>query len=211
MTAGRHDDFLKAGVTMRDPKTVYFSYDTEIARDVTIEPNVVFGPGVKIESGVTIRAFSHIEGAIVGAGAAIGPFARLRPEAVIAEGAHIGNFVEIKKAEIGKGAKVNHLTYIGDATVGAGTNVGAGTITCNYDGINKHLTVIGANAFIGSNTSLVAPVSVGDGAYVASGSVITDDVEPGALALGRARQVNKPGYAENIRARAQALKASKKK
>ena len=207
----RRDDFLKAGVTMRDPKTVYFSYDTEIARDVTIEPNVVFGPGVKIESGVTIRAFSHIEGAIVGAGAAIGPFARLRPEAVIAEGAHIGNFVEIKKAEIGKGAKVNHLTYIGDATVGAGTNVGAGTITCNYDGINKHLTVIGANAFIGSNTSLVAPVSVGDGAYVASGSVITDDVEPGALALGRARQVNKPGYAENIRARAQALKASKKK
>ena len=207
----RRDDFLKAGVTMRDPKTVYFSYDTEIARDVTIEPNVVFGPGVKIESGVTIRAFSHIEGAIVGAGAAIGPFARLRPEAVIAEGAHIGNFVEIKKAEIGKGAKVNHLTYIGDATVGAGTNVGAGTITCNYDGFFKHLTVIGANAFIGSNTSLVAPVSVGDGAYVASGSVITDDVEPGALALGRARQVNKPGYAENIRARAQALKASKKK
>lgn len=207
----RREDFLKAGVTLRDPRTVYFSYDTEIARDVVIEPNVVFGPGVRIEEGVTIRAFSHIEGAIVGAGATIGPFARLRPEAVIAAGAHIGNFVEIKKADIGKGAKVNHLTYIGDASVGAGTNVGAGAITCNYDGINKHRTVIGQNAFIGSNAALVAPVTIGDGAYIASGSVITEDVEPGGLALGRARQVNKPGYAEKIRARAQALKASRKK
>lgn len=207
----RREDFLKAGVTLRDPRTVYFSYDTEIARDVVIEPNVVFGPGVRIEEGVTIRAFSHIEGAIVGAGATIGPFARLRPEAVIAEGAHIGNFVEIKKADIGRGAKVNHLTYIGDASVGAGTNVGAGAITCNYDGINKHRTVIGQNAFIGSNAALVAPVTIGDGAYIASGSVITEDVEPGGLALGRARQVNKPGYAEKIRARAQALKASRKK
>ncbi|MDR3472664.1 MAG: bifunctional UDP-N-acetylglucosamine diphosphorylase/glucosamine-1-phosphate N-acetyltransferase GlmU [Devosia sp.] len=207
----RREDFLKAGVTLRDPQTVYFSYDTEIARDVTIEPNVFFGPGVKVEEGVTIRAFSHIEGAIIGTGATIGPFARLRPEAVIAAGAHIGNFVEIKKAEIGKGAKINHLTYIGDATVGAGTNVGAGTITCNYDGINKHRTVIGENAFIGSNSSLVAPVTISDGAYIASGSVITEDVEVDALAFGRARQVNKPGYAKTVRDIALSLKQSKTK
>jgi len=207
----RRDDFMAAGVTLHDPDTVYFSYDTELGRDVTIEPNVFFGPGVKIGDGVSIRAFSHIEGAIVGAGATVGPFARLRPEAMVGEGAHIGNFVEIKKAEIGKGAKVNHLTYVGDATIGAGTNVGAGTVTCNYDGINKHRTIIGENAFIGSNTSLVAPVSVGDGAYIASGSVITGDVEADALALGRARQANKPGYASKIRARAQAIKAAKQK
>jgi bifunctional UDP-N-acetylglucosamine pyrophosphorylase/glucosamine-1-phosphate N-acetyltransferase len=207
----RREDFLNTGVTLRDPGTVYFSYDTEIGRDVVIEPNVVFGPGVKIEEGVVIRAFSHIEGAIVGAGATIGPFARLRPEAVIAAGAHIGNFVEIKKPDIGPGAKDNHLTYIGDASVGAGTNVGAGTITCNYDGINKHRTIIGENVFLGSNSSLVAPVTVGDGAYVGSGSVITEDVEPDALALGRARQVNKPGHAPQIRARAEAFKASKRK
>ena len=207
----RREDFMAAGVTLHDPKTVYFSYDTEIGKDVTIEPNVFFGPGSKIGDGVTIRAFSHIEGAIVGNNVAIGPFARLRPEAVIADNAHIGNFVEIKKADIGKGAKVNHLTYIGDASVGAGTNIGAGTITCNYDGINKHRTIIGENTFIGSNSSLVAPVSIGDGAYISSGSVITDDVPAGDLAFGRARQVNKPGYAAKVRAKAEAIKASKKK
>ena len=207
----RRNDFMKAGVTLHDPKTVYFSYDTEIGRDVTIEPNVVFGPGTKIGDDVTIRAFSHIEGATVGNNVSIGPFARLRPEAVIAEGAHIGNFVEVKKADIGRGAKVNHLSYIGDASVGAGTNIGAGTITCNYDGINKHRTLIGANTFIGSNSSLVAPVSIGEGAYVSSGSVITEDVPAGDLAFGRARQVNKPGYAAKVRARAEAIRAAKKK
>ena len=207
----RRDDFMAAGVTLHDPKTVYFSFDTEIARDVVIEPSVVFGPGVKIGEGVTIRAFSHIEGATVGPKATVGPFARLRPEARIAEGAHVGNFVEIKKADIGKGAKVNHLTYIGDAMVGAATNIGAGTITCNYDGINKFQTTIGANAFIGSNSSLVAPVTIGDGAYISSGSVITEDVPATALAFGRARQVNKPDYATKIRARAEAIKAARKK
>jgi bifunctional UDP-N-acetylglucosamine pyrophosphorylase/glucosamine-1-phosphate N-acetyltransferase len=207
----RRDDFMAAGVTLHDPKTVYFSYDTEIARDVVIEPNVYFGPGTRIGEGVTIRAFSHIEGAIVGPRAIIGPFARLRPEAVIGEGAHVGNFVEVKKADIGAGAKVNHLSYIGDASVGARTNIGAGTITCNYDGINKHRTIIGDSAFIGSNSSLVAPVSVGDGAYVASGSVITEDIEPDALAFGRSRQVNKPGYARTVREVALSLKQSKPK
>ncbi|MGN6099546.1 MAG: bifunctional UDP-N-acetylglucosamine diphosphorylase/glucosamine-1-phosphate N-acetyltransferase GlmU [Devosia sp.] len=207
----RRDDFMKAGVTLHDPKTVYFSYDTEIGRDVTIEPNVFFGPGVKIADGVTIRAFSHIEGAIVGPGATIGPFARLRPEAQIGEGAHIGNFVEIKKAEIGRGTKVNHLAYVGDASIGAGTNIGAGAITCNYDGINKHRTIIGDNVFVGTNASLVAPVEIGDGAYIGSGSVITQDVEPGALALGRAKQVAKAGYAAILKTRAEAIKAAKKK
>jgi bifunctional UDP-N-acetylglucosamine pyrophosphorylase/glucosamine-1-phosphate N-acetyltransferase len=207
----RREDFMQAGVTLRDPKTVYFSYDTEIGRDVTIEPSVVFGPGVKIGDNVTIRAFSHIEGAVVGAGASIGPFARLRPEAEIGEDAHVGNFVEVKKADIGRGAKVNHLSYIGDASVGAGTNIGAGTITCNYDGLNKHRTIIGENTFIGSNSSLVAPVEVGDLAYIASGSVITEDVPDNALAFGRARQVNKPGYAKKVRERAAALKAAKQK
>jgi bifunctional UDP-N-acetylglucosamine pyrophosphorylase/glucosamine-1-phosphate N-acetyltransferase len=207
----RREDFMAAGVTLHDPKTVYFSYDTEIGRDVVIEPSVVFGPGVKIGEGVTIRAFSHLEGAVVGPNATIGPFARLRPEAKVAEGAHIGNFVEIKKADIGKGAKVNHLTYIGDATVGAGTNIGAGAITCNYDGVNKTQTIIGDNAFIGSNSSLVAPVTIGDRAYVSSGSVITEDVPADALAFGRARQVNKPDYATKIRAKAEAKKAAAKK
>jgi bifunctional UDP-N-acetylglucosamine pyrophosphorylase/glucosamine-1-phosphate N-acetyltransferase len=207
----RREDFMKAGVTLHDPATVYFSYDTEIGRDVTIEPNVVFGPGTKIGDGVTIRAFCHIEGAVVGNGVSVGPFARLRPEANIADGVHIGNFVEVKKADIGRGAKINHLSYIGDATVGAGTNVGAGAITCNYDGINKHRTVIGENVFVGTNSSLVAPVEIGDGAYLASGSVITEDVPAGALAFGRARQVNKSDYAAKIRARNEAFKASKKK
>jgi bifunctional UDP-N-acetylglucosamine pyrophosphorylase/glucosamine-1-phosphate N-acetyltransferase len=206
----RREDFMKAGVTLKDPKSVWFSYDTEIARDVTIEPNVVFGPGVKIEEGAVIHAFSHIEGAHVGRNASVGPFARLRPEANLGEGAKVGNFVEIKKAEIGKGAKVSHLTYIGDASIGAGVNIGAGVITVNYDGYNKHRTVVGDGAFNGSNASLVAPVTVGAGALVASGSVITEDVEPDALALGRARQVGKPGRARDIFAAAAAKKQAKK-
>jgi len=202
----RREDFMKAGVTLKDPKSVWFSYDTEIARDVTIEPNVVFGPGVRIEEGAVIRAFSHIEGAHIGRNASVGPFARLRPEANLAEGAKVGNFVEIKKAEIGKGAKVSHLTYIGDASIGAAANIGAGVITVNYDGYNKARTVVGDGAFIGSNASLVAPVTVGAGALVASGSVITGDVEADALALGRAHQVNKPGRAKEIFAAAAAKK-----
>ena len=207
----RREDFMKAGVTLKDPSSVWFSYDTEIARDVTIEPNVFFGPGVVIEEGAFIHAFSHIEGAHIGRNASVGPFARLRPEANLAEGAKVGNFVEIKKAEIGKGAKVSHLTYIGDATVGANVNIGAGVITVNYDGFNKFRTTIGDNAFIGSNASLVAPVTIGAGALVASGSVITEDVEADALALGRARQVVKPGRAKTIFERAEAFKKSKGK
>lgn len=199
------------GVSMIAPETVFLSYDTVIGRDVTIEPNVVFGPGVTVESGTVIHSFSHIEGAHVAADAEIGPYARLRPGANLGEGAKVGNFCEVKKAEIGAGAKVNHLTYIGDAVIGAKTNIGAGTITCNYDGINKHITQIGANAFIGSNSSLVAPVSIGNGAYVASGSVVTEDVPDDAVAFGRARQENKPGRAAIIRARNQAIKDAKKK
>jgi bifunctional UDP-N-acetylglucosamine pyrophosphorylase / glucosamine-1-phosphate N-acetyltransferase len=206
----RREDFMRAGVTLRDPKTVYFSFDTQIGQDVEIEPNVVFGPGVTIEAGATIHAFSHIEGAYISAGASVGPFARLRPEARLESEAKVGNFVEIKKSRIGKGANVSHLTYIGDADIGDGANVGAGTVTCNYDGYNKARTVVGEGAFIGSNSSLVAPVEVGKGAYVASGSVVTDNVEPDALAIGRARQTNKPGYGEKLRQRFSALKANKK-
>ncbi len=205
----RREEFMKAGVTLRDPATVYFSWDTEIARDVVIEPSVWFGPGVKVGEGATIRAFSHIEGATIGAHATVGPFVRLRPEANLAEGAKVGNFVEIKKAEIGPGAKVPHLTYIGDAEVGARANIGAGTITCNYDGVNKHRTVIGEGAFIGSNSALVAPVRIGDGAYVGSGSVITQDVAPGDLAVARARQESRTGYARKLRERAEAIKKLK--
>jgi bifunctional UDP-N-acetylglucosamine pyrophosphorylase/glucosamine-1-phosphate N-acetyltransferase len=206
----RRADFMQAGVTLKDPGSVWFSYDTEIGRDVTIEPNVVFGPGVVIEEGAVIHAFSHIEGAHIGRNASVGPFARLRPEANLGEGAKVGNFVEIKKADIGKGAKVSHLTYIGDATIGADVNIGAGVITVNYDGFNKHRTVVGDGAFIGSNAALVAPVTVGAGALVASGSVITEDVEADALALGRARQVVKPGRAKEIFAAAKAKKQAKK-
>ncbi|MGQ7791816.1 bifunctional UDP-N-acetylglucosamine diphosphorylase/glucosamine-1-phosphate N-acetyltransferase GlmU [Faunimonas sp. B44] len=187
---------MAGGATLLSPETVFFAYDTELGRDVTIGQNVVFGPGVAVDDGVEIRPFCHIEGARIRSGAVVGPFARLRPGAELGSGVHVGNFCEIKNAVLDEGAKVNHLTYIGDAHVGARTNVGAGTITCNYDGVHKHHTEIGANAFIGSNTALVAPVTVGDGAYIASGSVITDDVEAGALALGRARQVVKPGWAE---------------
>ncbi len=193
------DRLMRGGVTMVAPETVFVSHDTEIGSDVTIEPNVWIGPGVKIEDGATIRFNSHLEGASVGADAIIGPFARLRPGARIDAGARVGNFVEIKNARIEKGAKVNHLTYIGDARIGAGANIGAGTITCNYDGFNKFHTDIGNGAFIGSNSALVAPVAIGDGAYIASGSVITDDVAENALAIGRGRQVEKPGWAENLR------------
>lgn len=206
----RREELMLSGVTMIAPETVFLSHDTKIEPDVLIEQNVVFGPGVTVESGAVIHAFSHLEGAHVASGATVGPFARLRPGANLGQGAKVGNFCEVKKAEIGAGAKVNHLTYIGDAFIGAGTNIGAGTITCNYDGVNKFETRIGENAFIGSNSALVAPISIGDGAYVASGSVITQDVPGDALALGRARQEIKPDRAKAIRARALALKAAKK-
>jgi bifunctional UDP-N-acetylglucosamine pyrophosphorylase/glucosamine-1-phosphate N-acetyltransferase len=190
---------LEAGVTLIAPETVFFSADTRLGPDVVVEPYVVFGPAVVVEAGAVIRSFSRLEGAHVGAGATVGPFARLRPGARLGENVHIGNFVEVKEAVIEDGAKANHLAYIGDARVGAGTNVGAGTITCNYDGRAKHRTDIGKNAFIGSNSALVAPVSIGDGAYVGSGSVITEDVPPGALALGRGRQVIKEGWIAHLR------------
>ncbi len=205
----RRHELMVSGVSMIAPETVFLSHDTEIGQDALIEPNVVFGPGVTVEGGAVIHAFSHLEGAHVAAGATVGPFARLRPGANLAEGAKVGNFCEVKKAEIGKGAKVNHLSYIGDAVIGAKANIGAGTITCNYDGVNKHETRIGEGAFIGSNSALVAPVSVGAGAFVASGSVITEDVPADALALGRARQEIKPERAKAIRARSEALKASR--
>lgn len=206
----RRHELMVSGVTMIAPETVFLSHDTVIGQDALIEPNVVFGPGVTVEGGAVIHAFSHLEGAHVAAGATVGPFARLRPGANLAEGSKVGNFCEVKKAEIGRGAKVNHLTYIGDAVVGAEANIGAGTITCNYDGVNKHETHIGARAFIGSNSSLVAPVKIGDGALIASGSVITEDVPADALALGRARQEMKPGRAAVFRERNLAIKAAKK-
>ncbi|OJG00014.1 bifunctional UDP-N-acetylglucosamine diphosphorylase/glucosamine-1-phosphate N-acetyltransferase GlmU [Pararhizobium antarcticum] len=206
----RRHEMMISGVSMIAPETVFLSYDTTIGQDVLIEPNVVFGPGVTVESGAVIHAFSHLEGAHVSAGATVGPYARLRPGAHLGEGAKVGNFCEVKQADIGAGAKVNHLSYIGDAFVGAHTNIGAGTITCNYDGVNKHVTRIGAHAFIGSNSSLVAPVSVGDGALVASGSVITENVPDDAVAFGRARQDIKPGRAKVLRERYQAEKAAKK-
>jgi bifunctional UDP-N-acetylglucosamine pyrophosphorylase/glucosamine-1-phosphate N-acetyltransferase len=189
------------------PETVYLCADTKLGRDVTIEPYVVFGPGVTVEDGARICSFSHLEGAHVGHGARVGPFARLRPGANLEASVHVGNFVEVKEARIEAGAKANHLAYIGDAHVGAGVNIGAGTITCNYDGYNKHLTEIGKDAFIGSNSALVAPVKIGDGAYVASGSVITRDVPADSVAFGRARQAIKEGFATRLRA---VLRAGKK-
>jgi bifunctional UDP-N-acetylglucosamine pyrophosphorylase/glucosamine-1-phosphate N-acetyltransferase len=207
----RRHEMMLAGVSMIAPETVFLCWDTELAQDVLVEPNVVFGPGVRVESGAIIHAFSHVEGARVRAGATVGPFARLRPGADLGPKSKVGNFCEIKKAEIGAGAKINHLTYIGDAFVGAGSNIGAGTITCNYDGVNKHVTRIGENAFVGSNASLVAPVTIGDGALVASGSVITNDVPADAVAFGRARQEIKPGRAPVLRERYEAEKAAKKK
>lgn len=194
------------GTTLTAPETVFFAADTILGRDVTVEPHVVFGPKVRVGDNVQIRAFSHFENAEVASGAIIGPYARLRPGAKIEANAHIGNFVEIKAATISEGAKVNHLTYIGDAFVGARTNVGAGTITCNYDGYFKHRTTIGADVFVGSNTVLVAPVSVGDNALTAAGSVITENVAADAMALGRARQINKPGRGAELKT---ALKAKK--
>jgi bifunctional UDP-N-acetylglucosamine pyrophosphorylase/glucosamine-1-phosphate N-acetyltransferase len=192
---------LEAGATLVAPETVHLAADTRLGRDVTIEPYVVFGPGVAVEEGAVIRSFSHLEGAHVGAGASVGPFARLRPGTELGAKARVGNFVETKAATIGAGAKVNHLAYVGDARVGEAANVGAGTITCNYDGIAKHETEIGAGAFIGSNSALVAPVTVGERAYVGSGSVITRDVPAGALAIGRGRQVVKEGWAKRLRER----------
>lgn len=186
---------MENGATLCDPSTVYFSHDTIIGRDVVIGQQVVFGPGVEIGDSVEIKAFSHLEGAKVAAGASIGPFARLRPGADVKAGAKVGNFVEIKKAVIGEGAKVSHLTYIGDAEIGADANIGAGTITCNYDGYSKHKTIVGSGAFVGSNSSLVAPITIGDGAYVGSGSVITKDIEPGDLAVARGRQAAIKGWA----------------
>ncbi|MGR3714695.1 MAG: bifunctional UDP-N-acetylglucosamine diphosphorylase/glucosamine-1-phosphate N-acetyltransferase GlmU [Shimia sp.] len=191
-------ELLDLGVTLQQPETVMLSFDTVIGRDTVIEPNVYFGPGVTVESGTRIRAFSHLEGCHVSRGGTVGPYARLRPGAELAEHVHVGNFVEIKNAEVGEGTKINHLSYIGDATLGRTTNIGAGTITCNYDGVMKHHTTIGSNAFIGSNTMLVAPVSVGNEAMTGSGSVITKDVPDAALALARADQVTKPGVARKL-------------
>ena len=190
---------LAAGVTMTAPETVFLAADTALAADVVIEPHVVFGPGVSVGPDVTIRAFSHLEGCTIASGAVIGPYARLRPGSEIGAGAHVGNFVELKAARLGAGAKANHLTYLGDADIGPRTNIGAGTITCNYDGFAKHRTTIGADAFIGSDVALVAPVSVGDRAIIAAGSVITDPVAADALALARGRQVEKPGRAAELR------------
>ncbi|ASY62906.1 N-acetylglucosamine-1-phosphate uridyltransferase [Sinorhizobium sojae CCBAU 05684] len=207
----RRHELMLAGVSMIAPETVFLAWDTKLAQDVLVEPNVVFGPGVRVESGAVIHAFSHVEGAHIRAGATVGPFARLRPGADLGPNSKVGNFCEVKKAAIGPGAKVNHLTYIGDAFVGAGSNIGAGTITCNYDGVNKHVTRIGENAFIGSNSALVAPVTIGDGALVGSGSVITEDVPADAVAFGRARQEVKPGRAPILRERYEAEKAARKK
>ncbi len=197
----RREAAMADGVTLTDPDSVWFSHDTIVGRDVAIGPSVIFGPGVTIADNVEIKAFCHIEGAEIGQGAIIGPFARLRPGAQIGDGAHVGNYVEIKNAVLGEGAKANHLAYIGDSDVGAGTNVGAGTITCNYDGFLKHRTVIGANVFIGSNSALVAPVKIGDGAIIAAGSTITGDVPKDTLAIARGRQIDKPGAAKAYRAR----------
>lgn len=193
------NSIMEAGATLFDPQTVYFSHDTKIGKDVLVGQHVVFGPGVSVADNVEIKAFSHLEGATVAAGAVIGPFARLRPGADIGADAKIGNFVEIKKAVVAEGAKVNHLSYVGDAEVGAKANIGAGTITCNYDGYGKHKTTIGANAFIGSNSSLVAPVAIGDGAYVGSGSVITKNVDADDLAVARGRQAAIKGWAARFR------------
>ncbi|MGE3143736.1 MAG: bifunctional UDP-N-acetylglucosamine diphosphorylase/glucosamine-1-phosphate N-acetyltransferase GlmU, partial [Hyphomonadaceae bacterium] len=200
---------LEAGVTLVDPQTVYFSYDTEIEPDVVIEPGVFLGPGVRIASGARICAFSHCTDAVIGPQARVGPFARLRPGARIGEGAHIGNFVEVKNVDVGPGAKANHLAYLGDGVVGARANIGAGAIFCNYDGYEKFQTHIGADAFIGSDTALVAPVKVGERAYTGSGSVITKDVPDGALALGRARQVEIQGWADQFRVKKRAGKEKK--
>jgi bifunctional UDP-N-acetylglucosamine pyrophosphorylase / glucosamine-1-phosphate N-acetyltransferase len=204
-------DALENGVTLTAPETVFFALDTHVGRDAIIGPNVLFGPGVTVESGAEIKGFCHLEGCHISRGATVGPFARLRPGAELAEDVHVGNFVEIKNAILDEGVKVGHLTYIGDASVGEHTNIGAGTVTCNYDGVMKHRTTIGKRAFIGSDTMLVAPVTVGDGALTASGSVITEDVPPEAVAIGRARQVNKAGLATRMFEKLSSMKAAKAK
>ncbi|MBX7460657.1 bifunctional UDP-N-acetylglucosamine diphosphorylase/glucosamine-1-phosphate N-acetyltransferase GlmU [Qipengyuania huizhouensis] len=207
----RREEALENGVTLKAPDTVFFSYDTELATDVTIEPNVVFGPGVKVERGARIRAFSHLEGAHVGEDCEVGPYARLRPGAVMEKASKVGNFVEMKKATLGEGAKANHLSYLGDAFVGAGANIGAGTITCNYDGYFKHQTRIGERAFIGSNSSLIAPVSIGADAIVAAGSAVSRDVAAGELRMVRAEQLVKPGWADRFHDAMKKKKAAEKK
>ncbi|WP_336279354.1 bifunctional UDP-N-acetylglucosamine diphosphorylase/glucosamine-1-phosphate N-acetyltransferase GlmU [Bartonella sp. CB175] len=199
-------DLMLSGVTILKPESVYFSYDTEIEPGVVIEPNVYFGMGVKVKSGAIIHAFSYLEGTVIGEDAQVGPYARLRPGTKLARSVKIGNFCEVKKAEIGESSKINHLSYIGDAEIGAHTNIGAGTITCNYDGFHKHKIMIGDNAFIGSNSSLVSPLIIGSGSYIASGSVITEDVPVNGMALGRARQVIKQDYVIKLRARLSANK-----
>ncbi len=201
---------LDAGVTMIAPETVFLATDTTFGKDVTIEPNVVFGTGVSVGDGAVIHAFSHIEKATIGAKASVGPYARLRPGTALGDGAKVGNFVETKAATIEAGAKVNHLTYIGDAQIGANANIGAGTITCNYDGFNKYKTIVGKGAFVGSNSSLVAPVKIGDGAYIGSGSVITKDVADNALAIGRGQQVSREGWAARFRDAKAAAKTERK-
>lgn len=193
------------------PESVFFAFDTVVGRDAVVEQNVVFGPGVTVESGARIRAFSHLEGCHVSRDAVVGPYARLCPGAELAEAVRIGNFVEVKNAQIDEGAKVNHLSYIGDAHIGEATNIGAGTITCNYDGVFKHRTVIGKSVFVGSNTMLVAPVALGDHSMTATGTVVTSDVPEGALAVGRARQENKPRLAVRLFEKLRALKASEVK
>jgi bifunctional UDP-N-acetylglucosamine pyrophosphorylase/glucosamine-1-phosphate N-acetyltransferase len=207
--ARRRAELMAQGVTMNAAATVHLAWDTRIGPGTVVEPYVVFGPGVNVEGGAVIRAFSHLEGAVVRSGAIVGPYARLRPGAEIGEAAHIGNFVEVKKVKVGPGAKANHLAYLGDGEVGAGANIGAGTIFCNYDGFDKFQTHVGEGAFIGSNSALVAPVTIGAGAYTGSGSVITRDVAADALALGRAPQAEKPGWASAFRARKMREKSSK--
>ncbi len=202
----RREQALEEGATLIDPESVWFAYDTRLGRDVTVEPHVVFGPGVMVGDGATIHAFSHIDGATIGAAARIGPFARIRPGTTLAARSKVGNFVELKKATVGEGAKVNHLSYVGDAEVGAGANIGAGTITCNYDGFGKYRTVIGEGAFIGSNSALVAPLSIGAGAVIGAGSVITEDVEADSLALARGEQRGVAGWAKRFRDRMLARK-----
>lgn len=202
---------MESGVTLMSPDTVFFAHDTAIAADVVVEPNVVFAPGVSVGAGTRIRAFCHLEGAVIGEDCEIGPFARLRAGTVLGRGVRVGNFVETKNTAMGEGAKANHLAYLGDGTIGAGANIGAGTIFCNYDGFLKHQTDVGAGAFVGSNSALVAPVSIGDGAYVGSGSIITKDVPADALAVARAPQMTREGWAKTFRSRKAAEKASKGK
>jgi len=203
------ENYMTEGVTLKDPQSTFFAYDTKIGTDVIIEPNVIIGTGVEIGKGANILGFCHIEQAKIGENANIGPFARLRPGANLSENVKVGNFVEVKKSNIAKGAKLNHLSYIGDAEIGKNANIGAGTITCNYDGVNKHKTIIGEGVFVGSNTSLIAPVKIEQGAYIASASVITNNVPKDALAIARVKQVNKEGYAPKMKARALAIKNKK--